>query len=370
MTRTTDPARASPASLRAVLFGTATQTDQERSNLDSIPQVANNLRDLEMALSEPHGLFPAGSIEVLQDRISAQDVYQVIGKQPRTGTLLCYFAGHGLNADGRLCLALPGSIDRKPDQRSTSLPVEALLDQLIQHKNRRVILILDCCFAGLAFREPAASDVHLLVAVGKASKAKYLGPRHTVFTGALLNVLKDGVPDGSQFVDLDTLYRQIRLEILQHEDLSLLPHQRNVDDTGRFRLAPNRAYERVLTPAGLAARDEFAEEVGIAGDPVRAARLTADLLSDAYRSSLIGPGDLFYCRLKKASRTGACGDAEGAVRQLEDLLSEAQPSDNGSEHASGHAGNHGSRHASGHAGVSTADLDMATQSLKYWRNRT
>ena len=336
----TDPAA---GTLRAVLIGTSTQIDP---SLGSIPQVANNLIGLARALSAPGGLVPAGAVEVLQDPLSPPDVFRVIARQPKDGTLLCYFSGHGLRAEDRLCLALPGSIDRQPDQRSTSLPVEALLEQLGQGGRRRVILILDCCFAGLAFREPAASDMHLLVAVGKTEKARYTGAHHTVFTEALLKALNDGVADGTRYVDLDALYRRILLTIMEDpENIGKYPHQRTVDDTAWFRIAPNRAYEAVLTPAGLVARADFAAQVGFGEDPERAARLSADLVRDAYRSSLIEAADLFRCRQDVASWAGRGGDVESAVRQLETMLAEDP------------------------AGVRPADLDLAAQSLKFWRGR-
>jgi hypothetical protein len=335
-----------PAPLRAVLIGTATHVDQERSGLGSIPQVANNLVDLARALTAPSGLFQAGSIELIQDPYTVQDVQQVIGRQPRTGTLLCYFAGHGLTAEGRLCLALPGSIDRPPSQRGSSLALDVLLEQLVQPKQRQVILILDCCYAGLAFREQAAADVHLLTAVGKAHKAKYTGGRHTVFTGALLKVLREGIPDGTRFVDLDTLYRRIAPMIPQEQkDSALRPHQRSVNYTGRFRIGVNRAYEPVPTPHGLAARADFADEVGRAGDPAGAARLLTDIERDAFRTDQIEPGQLFGYRQDTASWTGQSGDAEGAVRLLTAMLAEPNSQ------------------------VEREDWDVAVQSREYWRSQ-
>jgi len=307
--------------LSALLIGTATQRiEKDRSGLDDIPQVAENLTALHRVLTSPAGLFPQGSVEMILNPDKPQDVYDAVDRRPKRGTLLCYYSGHGIAADYRLCLALPNSIDRPLLQRATSLPVSALLEQLAVG-SRKVILILDCCYAGLAFQEQYAAQVHMITAVGKSYKAKFNnGDIHTVFTGALLSALREGIADGTRHVTLESIFRYARQVLLSAKDPELTPHQRSYDDSAGFRVAPNPAFEETLTPGGLLARRKLALEAGFTGDVRWAAELAAALAVDAARSPSIDPQGRFHCGVLAAAFRGQAGDPQEAVRLLEQLL--------------------------------------------------
>lgn len=316
--------------------------DQFVPGLGDIPQVSNNLMDLTRVLLSPSGLFPPRSVARLEDPTTVQEVQQAIDDLPKACTLLCYYAGHGLPDEQGLCLALPGSVDEPAHRRATSLPLDVLLEQLTKRKQRRVVMILDCSYAGQAFRIPQASDVHLLAAVGKANKADYHGGRNTVFTAALLAALSEGVPNGSRYTELDALYRQVSLLIARTGRDDLAPQQRSVNGTGQIRIALNQAFEPVVSLPGLAARADYAMEVGLGGDPAEAARLFAKIERDSYRSRRVGPQELFGYRQSGASWTGQSGDPADAVQQLTAML----------------AGDLGQ--------IPMQDRDLAEQSLKYW----
>lgn len=335
-----------------VLIGTAVQRyETGAGRLASIPQAAGNLVDLEAALTRPGGFFTKGSLALVPNPDKAETVHDAIARLPSRGTVLCYFTGHGLDVDNRLYLALPGTVDTVETRRSTALPVRALLEQLASgpDPNRRVVLILDCCHAGLAVWEEYAADVHLLAAVGKKAKAKYEGAqRNTAFTAALLQALTGGIPDGAGKITLDSLFRFARNRILAALPPDKCPHQRSVDDSGRIALAPNPAFEAVPTPAGFAARQQFARAAGNYRDATWAAELYASLAKDAEsalvaRSAVVSPAELFDYRRRAAAWRGEAGDPAEAVQQLEMLLM---------------------RHP---AGVPAQDVALAEQSLAHWR---
>ena len=340
-----------PALAGAVLVGTSRYlVEEEPGRLSDINQVAENLVGLAAALGRPGSLFPAGSVETVLNPEKSQVVFEAIARQPQRGTLLFYYAGHGISADYRLCLGLPYSIDLPSAQRASSLPLDVLLEQLTAPTQRRVILILDCCYSALALDETRAADVHLLTAVGRSYKARWDGPlpddrqdaQHTVFTHPLLRALNEGIPDGTRFITLDSLYRYIRQAVLEDWDDELLPHQRAVDDTGLFRLAPNPAYEAELTPRGLSARDALATQAGLNGDLHWAARLSAGLAADCDRSTLISPAERFVAKLNAATWCGRAGEPEEAVRQFRVLISRNT------------------------AGARAEDGALAAQGLEYW----
>jgi hypothetical protein len=312
------------AGWRAVLVGTAHQLEP---GLSSLPQVADNLVDLASALTGPSGLLPEGSVRIVQDPPTAGHVLAAIAAQPACERLLFYYAGHGMNHERRLQLALPGSIDSREHRERTGLPIADVLAQLAVvpagHRQRQIIVILDCCYAGLAARETDAADVHLLMAVGKAHMAKFdEGRRHTTFTGALLRLLREGVPDGPACLDLDTLYHRLAVE-LTAEDAALVPHQRTVDSSGRIPLARNQAAGTALTPQGLRRRARFAHQVGRAGRAAEAAQRLDAIVRDARTVAGVETADAFLYQSQAAAWLGETRGAletDAAIERLEKLL--------------------------------------------------
>lgn len=68
--------------------------------------------------------------------------------------LLIYYAGHGLQRDSAYGLqGLLAPVDARPDDDSSMVPMETLARALQEVRSRHLLLILDCCFAGM-FRMP------------------------------------------------------------------------------------------------------------------------------------------------------------------------------------------------------------------------
>ena len=132
--------------------------------------------------------------------------------------LLVYFCGHGMNANGRLYLGMSESIDNDVHRRRTGLALSDVLDTIraTEFKRLRVVLILDCCFAGLACEEPAARRAHLLMAVGPDVPATHdpdgTGPTH--FTGALVELMREGDPELGPWINLETAYRWLERRLV------------------------------------------------------------------------------------------------------------------------------------------------------------
>lgn len=125
--------------------------------------------------------------------------------------LLFYYCGHGMDADGHLYLSMVETIDNDAHRRRTGLALSAVLDTIgaTEFNRPRVVLILDCCFAGLACEETAECRPHLLTAVGPDVLATHdpsgIGPTH--FTGALVQLLREGDPEAGPWIDLEAAYR-------------------------------------------------------------------------------------------------------------------------------------------------------------------
>lgn len=162
--------------------------------------------------------------------------------------LLFYYCGHGMNADGQLYLSMAETIDEDPHRRRTGLALRDVLEisgVTRYYKRHRVALILDCCFAGLACREPAARRAHLLMAVGPEDNATHdpdsTGPTH--FTGALAELMREGDPKAGPWIDLRTAYRVLGPRLVTRYGKRRQPHL-FAGGSGPVVLGRNGAYSR------------------------------------------------------------------------------------------------------------------------------
>lgn len=160
--------------------------------------------------------------------------------------LLFYYCGHGMDADGQLYLSMVETIDKDLSRRRTGLALGAVLDAIAatEFRRRRVVVILDCCFAGLACAEPAAGRAHLLMAVGQHVKATHdpsgTGPTH--FTGALVELMRAGVPGAGPWIDLETAYQWLETRLVKRYGEDRRPYQRPAGGSGAIALGRNAAY--------------------------------------------------------------------------------------------------------------------------------
>ncbi|MDH6493674.1 putative caspase-like protein [Streptomyces sp. SAI-127] len=135
-------------------------------------------------------------------------------------TLIVYFAGHGLvDAQDQLVLALPHTEFGRVE---TGLPYDWVRQVLLHSRAERHVVILDCCYSGLALgrmsagaglADQAAVEGSFLLAAAAETRTALapVGETNTAFTGALLEALRRGIPGGPALVDLGVLYRHLRL---------------------------------------------------------------------------------------------------------------------------------------------------------------
>ncbi|WP_328777884.1 caspase family protein [Streptomyces canus] len=208
-----------PGASRAVLVGTS-----RFEHLEPLPAVANNLRALADLLCSPLSLqLPAQHVTVVEDPAAAHTVVGAV-RQAATeagDTLIVYFAGHGLvDAQDQLVLALPHTEFGRVE---TGLPYDWVRQVLLlDSRAERHVVILDCCYSGLALgrmsagtglADQAAVEGSFLLAAAAETRTALapVGQTYTAFTGALLEALRRGIPGGPALVDLGVLYRHLRL---------------------------------------------------------------------------------------------------------------------------------------------------------------
>ncbi|MGN9796237.1 caspase, EACC1-associated type [Streptomyces sp. OZ13] len=247
-----------PGASRAVLIGTS-----RYDHLEQLPAVSNNLNALADLLTGPLSLrMPAPHVTVVENPPDPATVMEPLRQaaEEATDTLIVYYAGHGLvDTHDALTLALPHT---QPDRVETCLNYDWLRQILLGSPAERHIVLLDCCYSGLALGRMSASEgladqaavegTFLLAASAETRTALApVGDTHTAFTGALLDTLLHGITGGPPLLDLETVYRHLRLtlEARGHP----VPQARNRNSGARVALARNHAdlpAARVTAAAG------------------------------------------------------------------------------------------------------------------------
>ncbi|MEV7232194.1 caspase family protein [Polymorphospora sp. NPDC051019] len=232
---------------QAVLIGVS-----KYKALPGLPAVRNGLQDLGNCLQDER-LWgpPRGGCTVVDNPMLASTALEAVhlAAQNATGTLVVYYAGHGLidPEDGRLTLALP---DTRPERPETQIPYEWLRREIRGSRAPRRVVILDCCYSGRAHGEMGSSltsladraeiDGACLLASAPPNSPAFARPgeRYTEFTGALLQVLTDGIYEGPEILDLDTIYHEL-LRILGSRSAPA-PQMRAYNLASSIAIAQNR----------------------------------------------------------------------------------------------------------------------------------
>ena len=332
-----------PTAACALLVGTGRHV--RPSSLAPIPQAVTAVRALGAALSGERGVFDARRTTVIPEPADTRQVLDPLRRmvrEPDVDLLLFAYCGHGLlGRDDRLCLALtPSSQDGGGGDPSPSLPFAEVAGLLRESPARHKVAILDCCFSGRALG-PDGHGIHLLTACGRTQKALFPpGGTLTGFTGELLRILDEGIPEGPRHLGLSDLYDRLAvvLPTTPAPRTGLFPtgypapHQQSVDRSGHIALAVNPAHGTARTPAGLRARAGFAQRLKQltepspatpAPDPASLPQLVdvlADLALDA--AEVLGPLDDFTIDVRRnhAVMTGAAGSPERAAALLSALI--------------------------------------------------
>jgi hypothetical protein len=219
-----------------------------------LPAVAGSLAGLAETLTDPAlGGFPPDRCIVVLDPASAQAADRALAEYAARAedALLVDWAGHGgPGPGGEFQLSVTGAADGLP---AGALPVGRVRKAMLRSPAAHRILILDCCFsgdavpvtgvAGALLRQAATEGVDVLVSA-PPSPVYFSRPKetYTAFTGALIAIMCNGIPDGPEFLTLGTIYGQL-LYALASRGLPR-PQQAGTGTAAQLALARNPAYRR------------------------------------------------------------------------------------------------------------------------------
>ncbi len=246
---------------RAILVGTSHHT----AGLEQMQAAANSLTEMHALLSGPLCNWPESRITSLLNKSTRDGVDQQIATlvHDTADVLLFYYVGHGQLLDGEdLGMALVDT-HRAPRMRyTTSLRLSHLRHELKYRCTARVqVVILDCCFAGLATRNSQGDDLaeqvrqitkvegaYTLAASRASQKALHQdGPDGlTYFTKILTEVVHDGIPGAGPHLALNDLHTEIGTRFrhleLPEEHLRPEPTTLAVDTAEELLIARNAAW--------------------------------------------------------------------------------------------------------------------------------
>lgn len=319
-----------PERSRVVLMGTSEYHDEA---IPDLPAAEASLRDLYILLSDPtFGIVPEQNCISL---LNEGDI-RLLGRRLRSAILeaedllLVYFAGHGLIGGKRheLYLGLPDSEWNHPE--FSSLEFEKLRSAVLNSRATTKVIILDCCFSGRVvsdtMADPIASVVgqlevdgtYVLTSAQRDQVALVLpGEEHTAFTGRLMKLLQEGIPEGPQLLSIEDIYRHL-LAVMQAQGLPQ-PQKRGTRTADLIALARNRAVVS-RTASALESRYLIAVESSQRGDWLRVNSLLEDVC--VAQADLLGENHPDFLRSSQllAHSIGALGDPREAAVELHNLL--------------------------------------------------
>jgi hypothetical protein len=207
-----------PALSRAVLIGTSVF-----ERLPNLPAVRNNLTELSAALTDARsGILPADNCVVVDSPETMGGFLRRLRTVTRQADdlLLVYYAGHGLRHPTRdlLYLAVEGTDPDEPE--GTAVRFDAVREVIEASPARKRLLILDCCYSGMALGAMSAGTIDPReIAVGgtavitSSPKNKIshspVGERLTAFSGELIALLARGTPIPGEPLTVDTAYKSL-----------------------------------------------------------------------------------------------------------------------------------------------------------------
>ncbi|WP_432179651.1 caspase, EACC1-associated type [Streptomyces sp. NBC_00063] len=246
-----------PRESRAVLIGVSTYT-----SLPGIPTARNNVEALsEILTSLGSWNLPSQHCTTIHNPKTPEELVDPILQcaEEATDTLLVYYAGHGLKGANRGEFRLSRSTSRAGAPH-TSTDYDDIRETLLGSTANRRIVILDCCYAASALgtmADPAQSiaddalieGTYLIAAAGETQAAiSEDGGGFTVFTGELVRLLREGVPDvHKKFLDLDTVFTHLHRSL--RAKARPLPHKRVRNSPERLTLSLNKQWVGWVNPA-------------------------------------------------------------------------------------------------------------------------
>jgi hypothetical protein len=242
------------SSSRAVVMGT-----WEYRHLPPVPAAGHSFRRMRTLLTGPLCDWPKSRTLTLENEPGPGDLADqlVTAFEDVRGIALFYYVGHGqIDAEDQLCLGLVGSRAEYNRRAGTSLRFHAVRQALLDSPAAMKLVILDCCFAGLASRPgntlsageiadlTAGTGACVLAATSADSTAWYetkarVRQPQTYFTRYLADLVEAGIPGQPDGLKVHPLFVELKDRLAR--DRLPVPVERSIDAARDFIFARNAA---------------------------------------------------------------------------------------------------------------------------------
>jgi hypothetical protein len=239
---------------RAVLIGV-----WDYAFLDPVPAAEHSLREMTELLRGPLCGWPRDRVQVLANELDPGTLPDrlITAFEGISDVALLYFVGHGqITPDDQLSLALTQTRPEPHRRAATSLRFSDVRQALQDSEARIKIVILDCCFAGLATKAAMAglagdvldrtggTGAYTMAATSAYTTAWYeddpeLDRPQTYFTKYLADLIRTGIPGQPSRLRLDSVFQQLRNNLAA--DGRPVPQRRVIDDARNYQFAYNTA---------------------------------------------------------------------------------------------------------------------------------
>ncbi|WP_433203987.1 caspase, EACC1-associated type [Nocardia sp. CA-107356] len=205
----------------AVLIGAAKYGAD--SGFISFPSIKRSMDEFAEFLRSTTGLQ---NVTTVLDPPDGASFSTALTAANATDLLLFYYVGHGVPVDNELHLTHTGSHADHAD--FTTVPYTAIRAKIKASRAQVKIVILDCCHSGKAFgRGVLADGANVLVEAAdiegtfvltatdekKRFAAASDDAGRTAFTGALLDVLRSGIPSADRYLTMSAIFHELRARL-------------------------------------------------------------------------------------------------------------------------------------------------------------
>ena len=218
----------------AILIGSS-EFPESKDSLAPLPCAATDVSELKAVLSEPqYSTFD--NVQVALDLPHYEVILRinkVMRKASREDQIFLYYSGHGL-LDGEAKLHL-ATVNTDPEfLHATTIPADNLRSLFRETRCRRIVIVLDCCFAGAAgsqlkldhfleesFREPndavGKGYAVCVIAASGADQAAYApnDGSSSYMTATMIDAIRTGRADRNRdgVITIEELYEDARQEL-------------------------------------------------------------------------------------------------------------------------------------------------------------
>ena len=243
---------------RTVLMGT-----WEYDNLPHVPAARNSLNRMQSMLTGPYCGWPKSRVLVLRNERDPGNLPDrlITAFEDAEDIAIFYYVGHGqVDIEDQLCLGLTRSRTESNRRAATSLLFQSVRRALRDSKASMKIVILDCCFAGLAglpdstlgsvtgtvLDKTAGTGAYTMAATSAYATAWYeddgsLPKPQTYFTKYLVDLVESGIPGERSNLRIHSIFSTLSENLAR--DHRPVPQARSIDAARDFIFARNAAPE-------------------------------------------------------------------------------------------------------------------------------